>query len=80
MFLFWVKKVRQKEVKQQQKNPATMKVTNYCKMEQRQRYNGPGKKNNASTNKYKKKDCKTNLKAKSRLDKKKMTKYNSRTN
>jgi hypothetical protein len=35
-----------------------MKVTNYCKMEQRQRYNGPGKKNNASTNKKSRKSDK----------------------
>jgi hypothetical protein len=29
-----------------------------------QRYNGPGKNNDASTNKKKKKDCKTKLKSK----------------
>jgi hypothetical protein len=41
-----------------------------------QHYSGSGKKSDASTNKNKKKDCKT----KSQLDKKRIKKYNSRTN
>jgi ATP-dependent Zn protease len=63
MILFWVKKVREKEVVQTTtKKNAIDDESFYWKIEQR--YNGPGKKSDASTNKNKKIDWKTKLKSK----------------
>jgi hypothetical protein len=45
-----------------------------------QRYNGLGKKSDASTNKTRTNTVKQIYKAKSRLDEKRRKKYNSRTN